>query len=131
MPNITPGFWSKFGRGAPPQGNKANSNLERNVGIYVQSYLKNRNVTNKVPPLNNFMAKALHTYINSKRARVGGAAAAAAGNAGASAPVQANIAAACCVGVAPAWRAARPALFPAVEGGALGGVLIAPAAMFA
>ena len=72
--------------------NKANSNLERNVGIYVQSYLKNRNAPNKVPPINNYMAKALHKYINTKRARVAGAAAASAGNVGASGPVQAAVA---------------------------------------
>jgi len=72
--------------------NNANKNLERNVGIYVQSYLKNRNVPNKVPPINNYMAKALHKYINTKRARVAAAAAAATGNAGASPPVQAEVA---------------------------------------
>ena len=92
MPNITQGFWSRFGRN-PAMSNKANSNLERNVGIYVQSYLKNRNVPNKVPPINNYMAKALHKYINAKRARVAAAAAAAAGNAGAPQPVQAEVAA--------------------------------------
>jgi hypothetical protein len=39
------------------------------------------------------MAKALHKYINTKRARVAGAAAAATGNAGASVPVQTVVAA--------------------------------------
>ena len=91
MPNITQGFWSRFGRN-PAMSNKANSNLERNVGIYVQSYLKNRNVPNKVPPINNYMAKALHKYINAKRARVAGATAASAGNAGAPPQVQAEVA---------------------------------------
>jgi len=93
MPNITSGFWSKFGKQPGAGGNNANRNLERNVGIYVQSYLKNRNTPNKVPPLNNLMANALHKYINAKRARVAAAAAAAAGNAGAPAQRQANIAA--------------------------------------
>jgi len=92
MPNATGGFFSRFRR-QPVTVNNANKNLERNVGIYVQSYLKNRNVPNKVPPINNYMAKALHKYINAKRARVAGAAAAAAGNAGASQPVQAAAAA--------------------------------------
>jgi len=82
MPNITPGFWSRFGRRPATGNNNANKNLERNVGIYVQSYLKNRNTPNKVPPLNNLMANALHKYINAKRARVAGAAAAAVHNAG-------------------------------------------------
>jgi len=89
MPNAT-GLFSRFRR---QPVNNANKNLERNVGIYVQSYLKNRNVPNKVPPINNYMAKALHKYINAKRARVAGAAAAAAGNAGAPQPVQAAVAA--------------------------------------
>jgi hypothetical protein len=91
MPNATGGFFSRFRR-QPVAVNNANKNLERNVGIYVQSYLKNRNKPNKVPPINNYMAKALHKYINTKRARVAGAAAAAAGNAGAPAPVQAAVA---------------------------------------
>jgi len=91
MPNAT-GLFSRFRR-QPVAVNTANKNLERNVGIYVQSYLKNRNVPNKVPPINNYMARALHKYINAKRARVAGAAAAAAGNAGAPGPVQAAVAA--------------------------------------
>jgi hypothetical protein len=91
MPNAT-GLFSRFRR-QPVAVNNANKNLERNVGIYVQSYLKNRNVPNKVPPINKYMANALHKYINSKRARVAGAAAAAAGNGGATAPVQAEVAA--------------------------------------
>ena len=90
MPNATGGFFSRFRR---QPVNNANKNLERNVGIYVQSYLKNRNVPNKVPPINNYMARALHKYINAKRARVAAAAAAAAGNAGAPQPVQAEVAA--------------------------------------
>jgi hypothetical protein len=92
MPNATGGFFSRFRR-QPVTANNANKNLERNVSVYVQSYLKNRNMPNKVPPINNYMARALHKYINSKRARVAGAAAAAAGNAGAPAPVQAAVAA--------------------------------------
>jgi len=87
MPNAT-GLFSKFRR-QPVTVNNANKNLERNVGIYVQSYLKNRNAPNKVPPINNYMARALHKYINTKRARVAGAVAAATGNAGATPPVQA------------------------------------------
>jgi hypothetical protein len=83
-------FFSRFRR--QPSVNNANKNLERNVGIYVQSYLKNRNTPNKVPPINNYMARALHKYINTKRFRVSGAGAAAAGNAGATPLVQANIA---------------------------------------
>ena len=90
MPNATGGFFSRFRR---QPVNNANKNLERNVGIYVQSYLKNRNVPNKVPPINNYMAKALHKYNNAQRARVAAAAAAAAGNAGAPQPVQAEVAA--------------------------------------
>jgi len=89
MPNATGGFFSRLRRQPAAAVNNANKNLERNVGIYVQSYLKNRNVPNKVPPINNYMAKALHKYINTKRARVAGAAAAAAGNVGAPGPVQA------------------------------------------
>jgi hypothetical protein len=91
MPNATGGFFPRFRRQSVTVNN-ANKNLERNVGIYVKSYLKNRNVPNKVPPINNYMAKALHKYINTKRARVAGAAAAATGNAGASVPVQAEVA---------------------------------------
>ena len=94
MPNITSGFWSKFGRQPATVGNKANRNLERNVGIYVQSYLKNRNTPNKVPPINNYIARAFHTYINAKRARVAGAAAAATANVGANQSIQRNVAAA-------------------------------------
>ena len=93
MPNATGGFFSRFRRQPASVVNNANKNLERNVGIYVQSYLKNRNVPNKVPPINNYMARALHKYINTKRARVAGAAAAAAGNVGAPGPVQAAVAA--------------------------------------
>jgi hypothetical protein len=93
MPNLTSGFWSKFGSRPATSINSANANLERNVRVYVNSYLKNRNVPNKIPPINNYMARALHKYINTKRARVAGAAAAAAGNAGAPAPVQAAVAA--------------------------------------
>lgn len=91
MPNTTGGFFSRFRK--PANVNNANKNLERNVGIYVQSYLKNRNVPNKVPPINNYMARALHKYINTKRVRVAGAGAAATGNAGASPQVQADVAA--------------------------------------
>ena len=92
MPNAT-GFFSRFRRQPTNVINNSNKNLERNVGIYVQSYLKNRNVPNKVPPINNYMAKALHKYINTKRARVAAASAAAAGNAGAPQTVQAEVAA--------------------------------------
>ena len=64
-----------------PRPTTINSNLQRNVGIYVQSYLKNRNVPNKVPPINGYIARALHTYINAKRPRVAGNVSAAVGNA--------------------------------------------------
>lgn len=93
MPNITQGFWSRFGRN-PAMSNKANSNLERNVGIYVQSYLKNRNNQAKVPPLNKYVANALHKYINAKRIRSAGAAAAAVQAAGGNANNAARAAAA-------------------------------------
>ena len=82
MPNATGGFFSRFRK--PANVNNANKNLERNVGIYVQSYLKNRNVPNKVPPINNYMARALHKYINAKRVRAGANAAAAVKSAGGS-----------------------------------------------
>ena len=89
MPNFTSSFWSKFGRRTPLQVNDANSNLERNVRVYVNSYLKNRNNQSKVPPLNKYVANALHKYINAKRARKAGVVAAAVENANASKTVAA------------------------------------------
>lgn len=102
MPNAT-GFLSRFRRQpgvAPPRGNalvaqaalineaNPNNKLANNVKAYVDGYLRNRNNSAKVPPLNMKMANALHTYINTKRARVAGAAAAGAANEGAPPPVQ-------------------------------------------
>lgn len=94
MPNFTSSFWSKFGRRTPSQVNDANSNLERNVRVYVNSYLKNRNNQAKVPPLNKYVANALHKYINAKRIRSAGAAAAAVQAAGGNANNAARAAAA-------------------------------------
>lgn len=85
-------FFSRFRR-QPATVNNANKNLETNVRAYVNSYLKNRNSPNKIPPLNAKIAVNLRKYINSKRARVAGAGAAAAGIAGATTPVQAAVAA--------------------------------------
>ena len=65
-----------------------NSKLETNVRAYVNGYLKNRNTPNKVPVLNKSMVNALHTYINSKRARTAGAVVGVLGNANATEPVQ-------------------------------------------
>ena len=65
-----------------------NNKLANNVKAYVDGYLRNRNNSAKVPPLNSKMANALHTYINAKRARVPGAAAAGAANAGATSNIQ-------------------------------------------
>ena len=103
MPNATGGFFSRFRKpaaAAPLRGNSLmaqaalinavnpNNKLANNVKAYVDGYLRNRNNSAKVPPLNSKMANALHTYINAKRARVPGAAAAGAANAGATSNIQ-------------------------------------------
>jgi hypothetical protein len=84
MPNFTSGFWSRFGKKPGAPANQLNSNLERNVRIFANSYFKNRNSPNKLPPINKYLTNSLHKYMNAKRPRAAGAAAAAVQNAGGS-----------------------------------------------
>ena len=81
--------WNPFRRG-PPAGavlpNAAAINLNRNLRTYVSAYTNARNKNNNtsIPPLNTKVVNALKRYINAKRPKAAGAAAAAVNNAGGS-----------------------------------------------